>query len=110
MRGTLTSKREIERLFESGVTGRTHILTVVARRTDDGDSPGRVMVVAGRSVGSAVRRNRAKRMLREAVKRADGPWPGCHVAVIAKRPLTEARLEQVDEALRRALKQAGVME
>lgn len=110
MRGTLTSKRDIERLFDAGVAGRTHILTVVARRADGEDLRGRVMVVAGRSVGSAVRRNRAKRVLREAVKRAGGPWAGHHVAVIAKPRLLEVRIEQVDDALRRALAQAGVVE
>jgi len=110
MRATLTRKRDIERLFDSGVAGRTHFLTVIAAKVADGSSHGRVMVVAGRSVGSAVRRNRAKRVLREAVRRAGGPWAGHHVAVIAKPRLLEARLEQVEDALRRALTQAGVSE
>ncbi|MBC7265468.1 MAG: ribonuclease P protein component [Coriobacteriia bacterium] len=109
VRGTLTRKSDIERLFALGVAGRSHFLTVVARPVGTADDPeGRVMVVAGRGIGSAVRRNRAKRVLREVVRRASGPWPGYHVAVIARPPALAARPEDLDAALNAALKKAGV--
>lgn len=109
MRGTLTRKKEIERLFEQGRAARTHFLTVIARDCGSGsDKDGRVMIVAGRSIGSAVRRNRAKRVLREAVRRAGGPWLGYQVAVIARAGAIAASQTDLDEALRRALDRAGV--
>lgn len=108
MKGTLTSKREIEHLFEAGAAGRTHILTVIAREVGVIDPDGRIMVIAGRGIGKAVRRNRAKRLLREAVRRAQGPWPGFHVALIAKPALLAASEEQIDHALRQALSRGGV--
>lgn len=109
MKGTLTSKREIEHLFAAGEAGKTHILTVIAREVGGADPDGRIMVIAGRGIGKAVRRNRAKRLLREAIRRAQGPWPGFHVAVIAKPALLAARREEIDDALRQALSRAGVM-
>lgn len=109
VRGTLTRKSDIERLFADGVAGRSHFLTVIARPAGTTEDPdGRVMVVAGRGIGSAVRRNRAKRVLREAVRRAGGPWSGYHVAVIARPPALAARPEDLDAALNAALKRAGV--
>ncbi|MCX8006576.1 MAG: ribonuclease P protein component [Coriobacteriia bacterium] len=109
MKGALTNRRDIERLFDEGRAGRSHFLTVIVREVGvEADPDGRVMVVAGRGIGGAVLRNRAKRVLREAVRRAGGPWPGRHVAVVAKRPLLLASHEQVDQALADALRRAGV--
>lgn len=108
MEGTLTSKQEIERLFDLGAAGRTHILTVVAYEVGESDPDGHIMVIAGRGIGNAVRRNRAKRLLREAVRRARGPWGGYHVAVIGKPAVLTATSDQIEAALERALSQAGV--
>lgn len=44
----------------------------------------RVAVIAGKRVGNAVTRNRAKRRIREALLRVDLP-AGEHIAVIAGR-------------------------
>ncbi|MCL4078187.1 ribonuclease P protein component [Coriobacteriia bacterium Es71-Z0120] len=109
MRGTLTKKADIERLFDEGRAARTHFLTVIVRECG-GESArdGRLMIVAGRSIGNAVRRNRAKRVLREAVRRAGGPWPGHHVAVIARPSALSASPADLDEALSSALDRAGV--
>ena len=61
----------------------------------------RVAVVAGRKVGSAVERNRAKRRLREAV--AVAPISdGCDYMVIASRAVLEAPFEDVVAWVRRA--------
>lgn len=57
-------------------------MSVHARLRDDG-GPGRAAVVAGRRVGGAVQRNRAKRRLR-AVLRAEGVPDGFDLVVVAR--------------------------
>jgi ribonuclease P protein component len=109
MRGTLTRKADIERLFGEGRAGRSHFLTVIAREVSgEPCQDGRIMIVAGRGIGGAVRRNRAKRVLREAVRRAGGPWEGYHIAVIARPAAVYASAGELDAALSLALERAGV--
>lgn len=70
----------------------------------------RVGLIAGRAVGNAVTRNRAKRKLREAV-RAMQPSvpPGWDVVLIARTPLLSSGHEEVIEALRTLLRRAGLV-
>jgi ribonuclease P protein component len=66
-------------------------------------------VAAGRSVGNAVRRNRAKRRLRE-VLRASVPniTPGWDLVVIARRPMVDAKFEDIQNALAGLLRKSGL--
>jgi len=69
-----------------------------------------VGVVAGRSIGKAVARNRAKRMLREAVR----PFlsqliPGYHIILLSRRPILDANLDEIQDALRQLLYKAHLL-
>jgi ribonuclease P protein component len=61
----------------------------------------------GAGVGNAVKRNRAKRLLREAA-RATCIRPGSDVVLVAKPPLVNSSFEEVSAALDAALERAGV--
>lgn len=78
------------------------------RRADDGG--GRATVVAGRKVGQATRRNRAKRRLRAALREVGVP-AGCDVAVVARVDVLTAPfpalVEELDELLARGAKRYG---
>lgn len=57
---------------------------------------GRVAVVAGRRIGSAVRRNRARRILRAAWREiALRVGPDRDVVLVAKRPILEAKTQDL---------------
>lgn len=78
---SLTTRKEFDALFTIGHRRRHGDLTLVRARSGE-EGVTRVAVVAGRRVGNAVVRNRAKRRLREALRRVDLPL-GEHIAVVA---------------------------
>ena len=70
----------------------------------------RVGVAAGRTVGNAVRRNRAKRILRAAMQHLlPDIASGSDLLLIARPPLTDSTLEETDAALRTLLKRANLL-
>jgi len=72
--------------------------------------PSRFGFTAGKGVGTAVKRNRAKRLLREAVRaRAPEIAPGWDLVFIARRPLAAGSLGQAREAVSGLLQRAGVL-
>jgi ribonuclease P protein component len=63
----------------------------------------RLGITASRKVGNAVRRNRAKRLVREAFRATrDLWWPGLDLVVLVKSDLQDMKLDQVVEEWRGA--------
>ena len=75
------------------------------------DAPGiRVGVAAGRRVGNAVRRNRARRLLKAAMQNLyQKIVPGFDLVLIARQPLPSAALIQTLDALCALLTRAGLL-
>jgi ribonuclease P protein component len=96
--GRLADSRVIAEVLGSGRRRQGRLLTVAAR--DRGSGPARVAVVASRRVGTAVRRNRAKRLLREAAARVS--WrDGRDVVLVAKAECARVRMGDVHRELAR---------
>ena len=86
---TIKSRAEISLLFSGGKRYTCPSATVlVGRRSKEHDPRGRVAFVAGKKLGGAVWRNRAKRRLRAVCHDIGGPWPGYDVVFIAKSTTT----------------------
>ncbi len=75
-------------------------VTVIAAPGEPG--PAAVGIVADRSVGNAVVRNRARRRLRAAVAEA-GPPPGTDLVVLATSQVVGVRFDELVGWVRRAL-------
>lgn len=70
----------------------------------------RIGVIASRSMGGAVQRNRAKRRLRAAVQPLIASiQPGWDLVVIARQPVGQAQFEQIQSALATLLQRAGLL-
>lgn len=70
----------------------------------------RFAFVAGRQVGSAVRRNQVKRRLREIVRRRlDRLAPGRDCLLIARAPAADATFAELESAVVQLLARADVM-
>lgn len=80
-----------------------HFLAVAAPRTSSADSPlpGRVGITASKKVGTAVQRNRIKRVLREFLRRHAWVPPGTDVVIVARRGAADARPHEVAADLTR---------
>ena len=76
-----------------------HPLIVLITLPNEGEHS-RFGVAAGRTVGKAVKRNRAKRMMREALRpMISDISPGWDVLIIARQKILEASLAQIQNAL-----------
>ena len=73
------------------------------------DHYGRVAFIAGKKLGNAVWRNRAKRRMREACRQAGGPFPGYDVAFVARKRIDDADFSEVVDSVNKGLTKAGVL-
>ena len=101
----LTRSEDFRRVRRSGKS-YAHPLVVLIVQTHDQPRV-KVGVAAGRTVGTAIHRNRAKRLLREAMRTlVPNITSGLDVILIARPGLASATLEDTRRALTNLLQRA----
>jgi len=108
---TIASSTEISRLFSEGKRAGTPFVTLITQEREpsvqtpctEHDREGRVAFIAGKKLGNAVWRNRAKRRMLALCRETGGPWPGYDVIFLAKPAVTQASYSKVLSACRTAL-------
>ena len=101
----LRRTRDVRRVYDEGQSWPHPFLVLVAR--PNGLDFSRVGFAASRSVGRAVARNRAKRLMREAARHLYPRFgPGWDIMLIARARLLGVREAQVEEALKSLLSRA----
>jgi ribonuclease P protein component len=104
----LTQSTDFKRVRRFGKS-YAHPLVVLVVLVGAGEQK-RIGVMAGRSVGNAVQRNRAKRMLREAVRtilpRLNLGW---NVILIARNPVLNAKLSELEDCLIQLFSKANLI-
>jgi len=105
----LTSSADVQRVRRSGKS-YAHPFVVLIASANQLDHV-RIGVAAGRSVGNAVERNRAKRLLRSGA-RALTPRirTGYDLLLIARKPILSQKSPAVQAALEEKLKQAELLD
>ena len=96
---------EYQRVFQTGyrVSSRYFTLSLTP-----GQSPvTRLGIVASRKLGDAVRRNRAKRLIREMFRHLDMPHAALDVVVIPRRELFDAPFSDLERDFRVAWRRAS---
>jgi ribonuclease P protein component len=103
----LTQSTDFKRVRRSGKS-YAHPFIVLVVLSAEGERT-RIGVTAGRSVGSAVQRNRAKRLLREAIRPLlPQIQQGLKVILIARKPILKAELPEIRTSLQELLARAQV--
>lgn len=104
----LTRSTDIMRVRRSGKSYAHPLVVLYVLQSDFPET--RVGVSAGVAVGNAVKRNRAKRLLRAAMSElVSAIVPGFNMLLVARSPLADANVFQTREALSILLKRAGLL-
>ena len=104
----LTGSTDFKRVRRSGKSYAHPLLVLVVLPATERQI--RFGIIAGRSVGKAVQRNRAKRMLREALRSLlPTIQPGWNVILIARKPILTAKLTVIQETLRQLFAKAELI-
>jgi ribonuclease P protein component len=106
----LTKSTDFQRVRRLGKTYAHPLVVLVALQNEAGGPP-RFGVAAGRSVGKAVVRNRAKRRLRAVLQPyITSVLPGWDVILLARRPILEAPFQQVQAAVSVLMQRAQLLQ
>jgi len=101
-----TDFKRVRRLGKS----YAHPLVVLIIHPNEEDFS-RFGVTAGRSIGSAVQRNRAKRRLRDIIRqRRLDIQPGWDIIFLARQPIIFAHHKDLVEAIDQLISRAGISE
>ena len=104
----LTRSTDFKRVRRFGKSYAHPLVVLIAQPSDQPHV--RVGIAAGKTVGLAVKRNRAKRLLRAAMQRLlPDLAPGSDLLLIARAPLVVASLEETAAALTVLLRRAGLI-
>ena len=104
----LTGSEDIRRVRRFGKS-YAHPLVVLLAQTND-KAQVHVGVVAGRGVGTAVKRNRAKRLMRAGMQSLlPSVAAGWDVVLIARRAMVASDVYEVREALLALLRRAALI-
>ncbi len=104
----LTRSEDVSRVRRSGKS-YAHPLVVLMTQANGGGGV-HVAVVAGRTVGAAVKRNRAKRLLRAAMQSlVASVSPGWDLILIARAPLVTCDMFEARQALLTLLRRAELI-
>jgi ribonuclease P protein component len=106
----LRATADIERLRREGRSVAHPLLVLLVLPNDREIS--RFGFAVGRRIGKAAGRNRVKRRMREAVRHRlarQEVATGWDILLIARRPITDASYQQVDEAIGLLLRRARLV-
>ena len=105
----LTRSEDFKRVRRSGKSYAHPLVVLIVQTHDQPRARTRVGVAAGRTVGTAVYRNRAKRLLREAMRTLiPDIGSGLDLILIARPGLVSATLEDTRQALLNLIQRAQI--
>ena len=96
----VTRRGDISRIFQQGRRAASKLITLLAIARDDSDSPARAGVAVSKRHGTAVKRNRIKRLCREAFRTVRSELPGGWDFMIVPRVGAPLTLEALQESIR----------
>ncbi|MCL1918484.1 MAG: ribonuclease P protein component [Peptococcaceae bacterium] len=105
----LNKKQEYKKVFAKGFryVSRLVVVYIVKGRSVEQSQIG---FIASKKVGNAVKRNRAKRLMREVVRQKKTVFKGpCLMVCIARSAITRASFDDVEKSLCYMWKKGGIL-
>lgn len=104
----LTRSVDFKRVKQTGKSFAHPLLVLVRQPNPDGLI--RIGITAGKAVGNAVLRNRAKRRMRASLNSFfSNLQPGWDLVFLARKPITDATHIELMAAEKQLLKRAGIL-
>lgn len=106
--GVLRKQEDFDRLYRKGKSSGSRHLVLLYRK--NGLSYNRKAFLASKKVGNSVCRNRARRLMKEAFRKAEADLPkGYDFLLIARHSITDVKCGVVEKALFGALQRSGLI-
>jgi len=96
VRGTIKHNGEIADMFDTAWRVHTDCIMALIKKTEERRGlDSRVAFIAGKKLGSAPVRNKAKRRMREAAALSNAPWTGYDMVFVAKNTINSVGFDKV---------------
>lgn len=104
----LRARDRFRQVRRQGRSYKNRLIVLICLPNDLPDS--RFGFTASRRIGNAVKRNRARRLIRESVRRLRPQiTPGWDVVFVARNPIVGTSFQEVDAACRQLLTKADLL-
>ena len=108
MKNTLKLNKDFKRLYYRGKCVACHNVVVYSQTSRLSEN--RVGLTCGKSVGGAVKRNRAKRLMRESYRTLLPRFTGnFDVVIVARSRIAEKKCDEVLRDVKYAFKKLGII-
>ncbi len=103
----LRKREDFDILYKNGKSSGSKYVVLLYRK--NGLSKNRFAFVASKKVGKSVKRNRARRLMKEALRLSELQLPtGYDFIFIARNTITESKCADVKKSIEAAVKRAGL--
>jgi len=104
----LKQNHEFRRLYSKGKSAVSPYFAVYCRKT--GRPVSRLGITTGLKLGNAVRRNRARRRIRELYRTCEGELlPGYDIVIVARTRVIFGRYREIQRSFRQLMKKLGLL-
>lgn len=104
---TINQNRDFLRIYRTATPFVYPELVVYVRKRKTGAC--RLGITAGKKVGGAVKRNRAKRVIREAFRRVCENLRAADIVIVARARTPKIKSTALEGVLKSAFKKAGIL-